>query len=46
VEIENTLGNDLWLRVERYEHQLRGAYSTNGITWTQLVTAVSAIDLD
>ena len=46
VEIENTLGNVLWLRVERYEHQLRGAYSTNGISWTQLVSAVSAIDLD
>lgn len=46
VEIENTLGNVLWFRVERYEHQLRGAYSTDGIIWTQLVTAVSAIDLD
>lgn len=46
VEIENTLGNVLWLRVERYEHHLRGAYSTDGITWTQLVTSVSAIDLD
>ena len=46
VEIENTLGNVLWLRVERYEHHLRGAHSTDGITWTQLVTSVSAIDLD
>ncbi len=46
VEVENGLGNAVWLKLERYEHQLEAFYSSNGIYWTQIGGAVQATDLD
>ena len=46
VEIENSIGNVVWLKVERYEHQLTGFVSSNGITWTPVGSPVQANDLD
>ncbi|MFN8438450.1 MAG: family 43 glycosylhydrolase [Cytophagales bacterium] len=44
-EISNTIGNTVWLRVERALHVLTSFYSADGITWTQLATTdVSALD--
>lgn len=46
VEVENTIGSVLWLKVERQAHQLSGFYSADGIAWTQIGTAVSSVVLD
>ncbi|MFA9391119.1 MAG: family 43 glycosylhydrolase [Prolixibacteraceae bacterium] len=45
-EIVNTVGNELWLKLERNEHLLSAFYSTNGIVWTQIGKAVSSVSLD
>ena len=45
-EVENGLGNAVWLKLERYEHQLKAFYSSNGIFWTQIGGALQANDLD
>lgn len=45
-EQENTLGNELWLKVERIEHYLTAFYSTNGIRWHQLGNRFSVSNLD
>lgn len=45
-EVENIIGNVLWLKVERDYHQLKGFYSTNGVTWTQIGSEISVTGLD
>ena len=46
VEVENTIGSVLWLKVERQAHQLSGFYSADGSSWTQIGAAISSVDLD
>lgn len=46
VEEENNPGNTLWLKMERYAHQLKGFYSSDGISWHQIGEAVSSVNLD
>jgi O-glycosyl hydrolase/beta-xylosidase len=46
VEIENSLGNELWLKVERNNHSLTGYYSSNGITWMPIGETIQVHDLD
>ena len=46
VEVENGLGNVLWLKLERNEHQLKAFYSSNGVYWTQIGGAMQANELD
>lgn len=45
-EVENAVGNELWLKLERNEHQLSAFYSPNGIVWTQIGKAVSSVNMD
>jgi len=45
-EIDNVIGNTLWLKIERKEHRLLGFYSADGREWTQIGSAVSSIQLD
>lgn len=42
----NNLGDTVWLRLERKEHQLTAFYGQDGLNWTALGTPLSAIDLD
>ena len=44
-EVNNAIGNTVWLRVERADHNLTCFYSADGLTWTQLGTKNIA-DLD
>lgn len=37
-EVNNTIGNAVWLRVERAAHVLTAFYSADGSSWTQLGT--------
>jgi Beta-xylosidase len=46
VEVDNTIGNLLYLKIERREHQLLGFYSADGTNWKQIGGAVSSVDLD
>ncbi len=44
-EINNTIGNVVWLRIERANHILTSFYSANGTTWTQLgTTDITTLD--
>jgi beta-xylosidase len=44
-EVTNTIGNIVWLRVERAAHMLTGFYSADGLAWTQLFTRdISSLD--
>jgi beta-xylosidase len=45
-EIDNLLGNELWLKAQRENHLLRGFYSSNGIAWTQIGDAINVTNLD
>jgi beta-xylosidase len=45
-EVNNSIGNTVWLRVERANHVLTGFYSADGKTWTQIGTKdVASLDL-
>lgn len=45
-EVDNNIGDTLWLKLVRVNHQISGYYSKNGVTWTTIGQAfdVSAID--
>jgi beta-xylosidase len=44
-EVNNSIGNTVWLRVERANHVLTGFYSADGKTWTQIGTKdVASLD--
>lgn len=45
-EVNNTLGNTVWLKVVRSQHNLTGFYSADGLAWTQVGGNVSLVDLD
>lgn len=45
-EIDNKLGNELWLKVERFDHKLTGFYSANGIMWIPVGESISVTNLD
>lgn len=45
-ETENTIGNVIWLKLERKDHYLSGFYSINGINWVQIGNSISVVDLD
>ena len=44
--VPNTIGNVLWLKVTRYEHQLTGYYSGDGKKWMSVGAPISAVSLD
>jgi xylan 1,4-beta-xylosidase len=45
-EVENVLGNELWLKAERIEHQITGYYSHNGLLWIQIANPINVANLD
>lgn len=45
-EVNNAIGNVVWLRVERAAHILTGFYSADGITWTQIGGNVDVSSMD
>ncbi|MBY0427362.1 MAG: family 43 glycosylhydrolase, partial [Cytophagales bacterium] len=45
-EVANTLGNVVWLKIERELHNLKGFYSADGKTWTQVGGAINVATLD
>jgi len=45
-EISNTIGNTVWLKINRDGHNVTGFYSADGKTWTQVGGTVSTTDLD
>jgi len=44
--IPNTAKNTVWLKLQRNAHLLTGYYSRDGINWTSLGAAISAVNLD
>lgn len=44
--LPNTIGNIVWLKVERNLHQLKGFFSGNGKDWISMGEPVSAVKLD
>jgi xylan 1,4-beta-xylosidase len=44
--IPNQAGNNVWLKLERNEHNLSGFCSGDGIKWTPLGEPISAVNLD
>lgn len=44
--VSNNSGNNVWLKLERAAHQLRGYYSKDGNNWTSVGAPVSAVNLD
>lgn len=45
-EVNNTVGNTVWLKIERENHSLKGFFSADGIAWTQVGTAKDVSTLD
>ncbi|HPH16611.1 MAG TPA: carbohydrate-binding protein, partial [Bacteroidales bacterium] len=45
-EVNNTIGNTVWLKLVRNQHNITGFYGSDGVTWTQIGNAVSIADLD
>ncbi len=45
-EVNNTIGNSVWLKLVRNQHNITGFYSADGIVWTQIGGNVSVADLD
>jgi beta-xylosidase len=42
----NVIGNVVWLKLERYGHELSGYYSNNGKVWISLGKPINARNLD
>ncbi|MGE5521873.1 MAG: family 43 glycosylhydrolase [Candidatus Dadabacteria bacterium] len=45
-QAENKIGKEIWLKLNRKEHDLSAYFSADGITWTQVGTEISAVNLD
>jgi len=45
-EINNTIGNTVWLKINRDGHNVSGFYSADGKSWTQVGSTVSTTTLD
>jgi len=45
-EVANTIGNTVWLKIERVLHSITGYYSADGKTWTQVGGAIDVSTLD
>jgi len=44
--VANTIGNIVWLKVERYLHRLTAYYSADGKKWTSMGAPISAVNMD
>ena len=45
-EVQNTVGDTLWLKIVRVNHNISGYYSGNGNKWTQVGQAVDVSTID
>lgn len=45
-EAVNDLGNTIWLKLDRKEHDLYAYYSINGLVWILIGESISAVNLD
>jgi xylan 1,4-beta-xylosidase len=45
-EIENSIGDTLWLKIVRVNHKISGYYSGNGDNWNQVGQAVDISQID
>lgn len=45
-EVPNKMGDVVWLKIERKEHQLTGYYSSDGNDWKVVGAPISAVILD
>jgi len=45
-EVNNTVGNTVWLKLERNNHDLSGFYSTDGEKWIVIGVKINVADLD
>jgi beta-xylosidase len=45
-EVDNTIGNVVWLKIERKEHYISGYYSPDGSIWKKIGSAIDITDLD
>ena len=46
IEVKNTIGDTVWLRIDRKEHALSAFYSADGMNWQSMGNAVDAKGLD
>lgn len=44
--VDNSVGNIVWLKLERNEHNLMAWYSADGDNWLSLGNAISAVNMD
>ncbi|HEY4197867.1 MAG TPA: family 43 glycosylhydrolase [Mucilaginibacter sp.] len=44
--LDNTIGETVWLKLERNDHELSGYCSKDGINWTQVGRSIDARQLD
>ena len=44
--VVNTVGNIVWLKLERKAHELTGYYSSDGNKWISMGAPISAVNLD
>ena len=45
-EIENSIGDTLWLKLYRINHKISGYFSSNGFDWTQIGQTVDISSID
>jgi beta-xylosidase len=45
-EVENTIGDTLWLKMNRINHKMSGYFSSNGTDWTQVGQAIDVAVID
>jgi xylan 1,4-beta-xylosidase len=45
-EVDNALGDIVWLKIERAEHEISGFYSSDGKTWKKIGTTINNTALD
>jgi xylan 1,4-beta-xylosidase len=45
-EVENTVGNIVWLKLIRNQHTMTACYSADGLTWSGIGEEINARDLD
>ncbi|MBW4888516.1 family 43 glycosylhydrolase [Mucilaginibacter sp. HMF5004] len=44
--VSNTIGNIVWLKLERHNHDLSGFCSPDGVKWTAIGNVIDARDID
>ncbi|HEY4786199.1 MAG TPA: family 43 glycosylhydrolase [Bacteroidales bacterium] len=45
-ESPNTIGNEIWLKIERLDHIVKGFFSADGMNWTQVGSQIDVTSLD